>query len=161
MAEKEPLKEIDINYLLNDDPNVINEVIVDESQMNEENMKLSNENKELCAEILLINEDDDNDDHQNQFHSKRAKTRNSLEKLRAQSKKILPRAKKNESRCKICQQKLNDYKLKLYNGHPNDALDEFNVLIDQKLSLFTGDEENISQNDMRATNKITMFRYFH
>lgn len=161
MEEKEPLKEISVNFFLNDDQKVISEV-EEESQVNDEKIDslTDDKNKEAGSkdQESFFDEEAENNGHQNCEYSKRAKTKESLEKLRALTKKVRPRTKKNESRCKSCEQKLTDYKLKLYNGHPNDAVDEYLVLIDEKLSLFSGDEENIIQNDMRATNKITMFR---
>lgn len=44
-------------------------------------------------------------------------------------------------------------------GHPNNAVEEFVALTDPKLSLFTGNESDVSVDDQRPTNKITYFRY--
>lgn len=152
MEELEPIEEIYVNDLFNHQ-NVINEVVIG-SQVDDEE---SDDGSETCSqeqETMFSDEEEENND-QNFGHSKKARRRDSLKKSWVSTNEARPR---NESCCRTCEQKLNDYKLKLYDGHPNNALDESVVLIDEKLNLFNGDEENIIQNDMRATNKITSFR---
>lgn len=61
------------------------------------------------------------------------------------------------SRCEYCKQKI-DLNLKLYQGHPNGAVEEQIALIDPKLCLFTGDESFIHESDERPQNKLTYFR---
>lgn len=56
-----------------------------------------------------------------------------------------------QERCKICRQYIDE--LLIYNGHPNNAVDEFIALTDEKLMLFNGDEE-IDKQDERPTNKV-------
>jgi DNA (cytosine-5)-methyltransferase 1 len=63
------------------------------------------------------------------------------------------------SKCQICRQILDDPDLRLYQGHPDKAVEEFVALTDPKLSLFTGDEEAIHEHDHRPQNKVTYFRY--
>lgn len=60
-------------------------------------------------------------------------------------------------RCEYCRQKLND-DIKLYQGHPNGALEEDIALIDPKLCVFMGDESFIDASDERPQNKLTHFR---
>lgn len=156
MVDEEPLQQIDVNLFFNDDQNIINEVIIGPQQNDGDNHPVPSENKEACDKVSSVGEKVENDPPSH-GSSKRAKTINSLEKLRALTHKTKPKLKKNEQRCKHCQQKLNDYKLKLYTGHPNNALDEYSVLIDEKLCLFNGNEET-TQNDWWAMNKITLFR---
>jgi len=60
-------------------------------------------------------------------------------------------------RCEYCRQKLND-ETRLYQGHPNGAVEEQIALIDPKLCLFTGDESFIHESDERPQNKLTYFR---
>lgn len=55
-------------------------------------------------------------------------------------------------RCSICKQYLDE--VYFYNGHPNNAVDESVALTDDKLMLFTGDEEMIEQHDTRPINKV-------
>lgn len=61
------------------------------------------------------------------------------------------------SRCEYCKQKI-DFDLKLYQGHPNGAVEEQIALTDPKLCLFTGDESFIHESDERPVNKLTYFR---
>jgi len=60
-------------------------------------------------------------------------------------------------RCEYCRQKLSD-ETRLYQGHPNGAVEEQIALIDPKLCLFTGDESFIHESDERPQNKLTYFR---
>lgn len=60
---------------------------------------------------------------------------------------------KNE-RCNICRQYIDD--VLLYNGHPNNSVDEFVALTDEKLLLFTGNEAAIHEQDEFPTNKVSM-----
>ncbi|XP_014214363.1 DNA (cytosine-5)-methyltransferase 1 [Copidosoma floridanum] len=73
---------------------------------------------------------------------------------------VKTKATKNESVCEICLQKLNDEDLRLYIGHPNDAVDEYSVLLNPKLCLFNGDETDITEGDARALNKVTSFSVY-
>jgi DNA (cytosine-5)-methyltransferase 1 len=63
------------------------------------------------------------------------------------------------SKCEICRQILNDPDLRLYQGHPDESVEEFVALTDPKLSLFTGEEDAIHDHDQRPQNKVTHFRY--
>ncbi|GLH01282.1 DNA (Cytosine-5)-methyltransferase PliMCI [Gryllus bimaculatus] len=63
-------------------------------------------------------------------------------------------------RCQICRQLLDDPDLKLYPGHPDGALEEFVALTDPRLSLFTGDEQNLEEGDERPQNKLTHFSIY-
>ncbi|XP_011350631.1 DNA (cytosine-5)-methyltransferase 1 isoform X1 [Ooceraea biroi] len=62
-------------------------------------------------------------------------------------------------RCEICRQKLND-ETRLYQGHPNGAMEEQIALTDPKLCLFTGDESFIHESDERPQNKLTYFSVY-
>lgn len=61
------------------------------------------------------------------------------------------------SKCEYCRQKLND-DIKIYQGHPNGAVDEDIALTDPKLCLFNGSESFIHESDQRPQNKLTYFR---
>lgn len=63
------------------------------------------------------------------------------------------------SKCEICQQILDDPDLRLYQGHPDESMEEFVALTDPKLSLFTGEEDAIHDHDQRPQIKVTHFRY--
>lgn len=58
-------------------------------------------------------------------------------------------------RCPICRQYITE--ALLYNGHPNNSLDEYVALTDKKLMLFTGDESTVNDLDFRPTHKVTNF----
>lgn len=64
-----------------------------------------------------------------------------------------------QSKCAICRQILDDPDLRLYQGHPDESVEEFVALTDPKLSLFTGEEDAIHDHDQRPQNKVTHFRY--
>lgn len=55
-------------------------------------------------------------------------------------------------RCLICRQYTNE--LLLYNGHPNNSVEEYIALTDEKLLLFTGEEANVHEHDTRPTHKV-------
>lgn len=62
------------------------------------------------------------------------------------------------SRCKVCRQDLDDPELRMFQGPPNNALEEEVALFDPKLSLFNGTEECVSYEDSRPSHKLTHFR---
>nr|ASM42030.1 DNMT1 [Pogonomyrmex barbatus] len=62
-------------------------------------------------------------------------------------------------RCQHCKQKLND-DIKLYQGHPNGAIEEQIALTDPNLCLFIGDESYIDESDERPQNKLTHFSVY-
>ncbi|KAF5303293.1 hypothetical protein FQA39_LY10032 [Lamprigera yunnana] len=61
-------------------------------------------------------------------------------------------------RCNICKQYTND--VLLYNGHPNNSVEEYIMLTDEKLLLFTGMEANVDATDERPIHKITFFSVY-
>lgn len=63
------------------------------------------------------------------------------------------------NRCHTCCQLLENPDLKLYEGHPGGAVEEYVALTDPRLSLFSGEEDMIHEHDERPQNKITHFRY--
>ncbi|PBC25685.1 DNA (cytosine-5)-methyltransferase PliMCI [Apis cerana cerana] len=60
-------------------------------------------------------------------------------------------------KCEYCCQKLTSIDIKIYPGHPNNAVEEMIALTDPRLSLFTGEEIVIHESDERPQNKITHF----
>ncbi|KAL1124037.1 hypothetical protein AAG570_001807 [Ranatra chinensis] len=69
-------------------------------------------------------------------------------------------AKAVPKKCEHCRQLLSDPDLKLYQGHPHNAVEEFVALTDPKLSLFTGEEACVEEHDERPQNKITYFTIY-
>jgi hypothetical protein len=75
-------------------------------------------------------------------------------------KKVLSqKSRGTQSKCDICRQILDDPDLRLYQGHPDESVEEFVALTDPKLCLFTGEEDAIDEHDHRPQNKVTYFRY--
>ncbi|XP_044758419.1 DNA (cytosine-5)-methyltransferase 1-like isoform X2 [Coccinella septempunctata] len=61
-------------------------------------------------------------------------------------------------RCTICRQFIDD--TPLYNGHPNNSVEEYIALTDDQLSLFTGEESYVNEQDCRPTHKVTHFNVY-
>jgi DNA (cytosine-5)-methyltransferase 1 len=119
-------------------------------------------NEDMYDDKIIENiKEEDQVDHsiEEQAH-KRVKIQNN-EPILCENKNFISKSvlRSTESVCEICLQKLNDEDLRLYIGHPNNAVDEYSVLLDPKLCLFNGDELNIIEGDARALNKVTSFRY--
>lgn len=55
-------------------------------------------------------------------------------------------------RCAICRQNITE--ISLYNGHPNNSVDEYVALTNEKLLIFTGEESNVHDLDARPTHKV-------
>ncbi|XP_045468881.1 DNA (cytosine-5)-methyltransferase 1-like isoform X2 [Harmonia axyridis] len=70
---------------------------------------------------------------------------------------VLPPKSKPE-RCIICRQFKDN--ITLYNGHPNNSVEEYIALTDEKLSIFTGEESNVNEQDCRPTHKVTHFNIY-
>ncbi|KAL1490161.1 hypothetical protein ABEB36_012900 [Hypothenemus hampei] len=61
-------------------------------------------------------------------------------------------------RCSTCKQGL--YSVLPYEGHPNNSIEEFLALTDERLSVFTGKEEFNNNLDQFPTHKITNFSVY-
>jgi hypothetical protein len=123
----------------------------------ESKMKLSQSKHNL----KLINDtrSRDDEDSVNRVYNKRvndelSRKKSKIMKLGNSNYNVI----KNFSNCEVCKQKLDDKYLKIYNGHPHNAVDEYIALIDKKLNLFSEYEKNMVQKDLKATNKITLFK---
>lgn len=68
--------------------------------------------------------------------------------------------KVDPNRCSVCRQRLDDPSLQYFPGPPLNAVEECIALTDQSLSLFTGDEENVSEMDQRPILKLTQFQIY-
>lgn len=110
-------------------------------------------NGEAFSDAMEENEDETilTDEH---HANKRVKVRINGKQTTKSKEKTRP----TDPVCEICLQKLNDQDLRLYPGHPNNAVDEYSVLLDPKLCLFNGDEVDITEGDARALNRVTSFR---
>ncbi|XP_014661569.1 PREDICTED: DNA (cytosine-5)-methyltransferase 1-like [Priapulus caudatus] len=73
---------------------------------------------------------------------------------------LKPETKSLPQKCKQCRQLLDDPDLNLFTGDPDDAVEEFVALTDERLSLFTGNEETISEYDERPQHKLTEFSVY-
>lgn len=60
--------------------------------------------------------------------------------------------KPKNQRCNVCKQGLEN--IPMYNGHPNNSNEEFIALTDDKLSVFTGKEEQFNDQDDFPTHKV-------
>ncbi|KAJ8922234.1 hypothetical protein NQ315_004171 [Exocentrus adspersus] len=69
-----------------------------------------------------------------------------------------PNLKSKSERCIRCKQFLD--LAPLYNGHPNNSSEEFIALVDEKLSLYSGKEENILETNEFPIHKITHFSVY-
>lgn len=67
-------------------------------------------------------------------------------------------AKAKLERCTICRQFSDSFTL--YNGHPNNSVEEYIALTDEKLSLFSGEEPYMSEQDCRPTHKVYKITLF-
>lgn len=65
---------------------------------------------------------------------------------------LINESKVKAERCVICRQYLDE--LLFYNGHPNNSVEEFVALTDEKLTLFTGEENDVNEQDERPTNRV-------
>ncbi|XP_062515126.1 DNA (cytosine-5)-methyltransferase 1-like [Corticium candelabrum] len=66
---------------------------------------------------------------------------------------------KPPKRCDQCKQFLDDSDLRMFLGDSDEALEEFAVLADERLSVFTGEEESIEMEEV-IQHKITNFTVY-
>lgn len=84
-------------------------------------------------------------------HRKKRRKTNNIKQSQKENVLIKESETKTE-RCDICRQYLTE--VSLYNGHPNNSVDEYVALTHEKLMLFTGDESDIHDLDTRPTHKV-------
>lgn len=114
-------------------------------------------NKDYIAQFNKENENPQiNQDQIVEHVEKKMKMEESNEEL-IQMKPQVEKSSVIIDRCEYCRQKLNN-EIRLYQGHPNHAIEEQIALTDPKLCLFTGDEDSIHESDARPQNKVTYFR---
>ncbi|XP_014605619.1 PREDICTED: DNA (cytosine-5)-methyltransferase PliMCI-like [Polistes canadensis] len=78
----------------------------------------------------------------------------------SEEKPVIKKVVDTPQKCEYCRQKLIVDEIKLYQGHPNGAVEEFVALTDSRLSLFTGEEATIHESDERPQNKLTHFSVY-
>ena len=130
-------------------------MVVETNGMVSEECKMDEEAHDK-DENSIQKSNDENEAETNNMEDQQANKRVKTEKSEKLTKVKKP-IKRIEPVCEICLQKLNDEDLRLYIGHPNNAVDEYSVLLDPKLCLFNGDELDITEGDQRALNKVTSF----
>lgn len=98
------------------------------------------------------NEETDRDsvEHEPVSVSKRFKTKKSTSLTNNTIKLAFSKIKND--RCSVCKQGLDS--VLLYNGHPNNSCEEFVALTDERLSVFTGNEEEFNDQDDFPTHQV-------
>nr|XP_022900238.1 DNA (cytosine-5)-methyltransferase PliMCI-like [Onthophagus taurus] len=100
----------------------------------------------------------DCDDYEDDLNVKK-KQCTSHEKKRKNIEKVdIPKDEVKMARCDTCKQYLDA--IIPYGGHPNNAADEYVALTDEKLMIFTGEEEEVNEQDSWPTNNITYFAVY-
>lgn len=160
-------EEDELNSKIHSDPSVLDRISKQsvKRRMNETNKEViisdldeikTDTNENVTQEFDKENHDPEvNQDEMKENLEKRIKTENNkkMSELKSQDKKTSITIE----RCEYCKQKLNN-DIKLYQGHPNGAIEEQIALIDPRLCLFIGDESFIDESDERPQNKLTHFR---
>ncbi|ROL51170.1 DNA (cytosine-5)-methyltransferase 1 [Anabarilius grahami] len=73
---------------------------------------------------------------------------------------IMPVSKTPPPKCADCRQYLDDSDLKFFQGDPDDALDEPEMLTDERLSLFDANEDGFESYEDLPQHKITNFSVY-
>lgn len=94
-----------------------------------------------------------------EFQNKKPKIKNNETDI---SLKKITEDKQPPIKCKECRQLLDDPDLKMFSGDPENAVEEFIMLTDPKLSLFTGNESESNLDDIseRPQHKVTHFSVY-
>uniref|UniRef100_A0A8B9R729 DNA (cytosine-5)-methyltransferase n=1 Tax=Astyanax mexicanus TaxID=7994 RepID=A0A8B9R729_ASTMX len=83
-----------------------------------------------------------------------------IETANAEKTKPVSTAKTPPPKCPDCRQYLDDSDLKFFQGDPDDALDEPEMLTDERLSLFDSNEDGFESYDDLPQHKITNFSVY-
>ncbi|XP_033220801.1 DNA (cytosine-5)-methyltransferase PliMCI-like [Belonocnema kinseyi] len=83
-----------------------------------------------------------------------------MEKSTQPRTKMTSKKRKDQERCEYCSQKLEESEIKLYPGHPKNALEEYITLTNPGLCLFTGNESDVIESDQWPQQKITHFSVY-
>lgn len=121
---------------------------------------LTQNEKVICdnkSDFTLKQMQSDSSDESESNILKKNKTENN-NIINTEESKIMHQKPLNvHQKCEYCCQKLTSIDIKIYPGHPNNAVEEMIALTDPRLSLFTGEEIVIHESDERPQNKITHF----
>lgn len=160
-------EEVELNSKISSDPSILDRVSKQsiKSRMNTEANKeaisdLHEIELETNGNITLEFDKENHDLEINQEEIKENPEKRIKTKINKKMFELKPQDKKMSvitERCEYCKQKLNN-DIKLYQGHPNGAIEEQIALTDPKLCLFIGDESFIDESDERPQNKLTHFR---
>ncbi|ESN92163.1 hypothetical protein HELRODRAFT_116156 [Helobdella robusta] len=120
------------------DEKVIDELV----EQAEKKMKLDSENK---------------DKSETDITNKELMTTNTTEQLQLINH---PKNKFIIERCTECGQILDEQEIVMYPGDSGEAVEEFVALTDSRLSLFTGDEQEIDEADERPQHRLTNFSVY-
>ncbi|XP_048343420.1 DNA (cytosine-5)-methyltransferase 1 [Sphaerodactylus townsendi] len=74
--------------------------------------------------------------------------------------KIITPVKTTPPKCADCRQYLDDPDLKFFQGDPDDALDEPEMLTDERLSIFDANEDGFESYDDLPQHKVTSFSVY-
>jgi DNA (cytosine-5)-methyltransferase 1 len=64
----------------------------------------------------------------------------------------------NYFKCNYCKQTLEE--IVFYNGHPNNSCEEFIALTNERLIIFTGEEQDLHERDSRPVHKLTGYSVY-
>ncbi|XP_061469720.1 DNA (cytosine-5)-methyltransferase 1 isoform X4 [Rhineura floridana] len=123
-------------------------------------------NGELKQETSVENEEEEEEEEEpgeKEQDEKRIKTETkegSEIKEAAAQVKTVPPVKTTPPKCVECRQYLDDPDLKFFQGDPDDALDEPEMLTDERLSIFDANEDGFESYDDLPQHKVTSFSVY-
>ncbi|XP_054859328.1 DNA (cytosine-5)-methyltransferase 1 isoform X2 [Eublepharis macularius] len=120
-------------------------------------------NGEVKHEVNIETEEEEDDPGEKEQDEKRIKMENkegSEVKEEASQVKIIPPVKTTPPKCVDCRQYLDDPDLKFFQGDPDDALDEPEMLTDERLSIFDANEDGFESYDDLPQHKVTSFSVY-
>ncbi|XP_060107963.1 DNA (cytosine-5)-methyltransferase 1 [Heteronotia binoei] len=120
-------------------------------------------NGEVKHEINAEPEEEEEESGEKDQDEKRIKIENKDTpevKEEASQVKIIPPVKTTPPKCADCRQYLDDPDLKFFQGDPDDALDEPEMLTDERLSIFDANEDGFESYDDLPQHKVTSFSVY-
>uniref|UniRef100_A0A6J0V8B4 DNA (cytosine-5)-methyltransferase n=1 Tax=Pogona vitticeps TaxID=103695 RepID=A0A6J0V8B4_9SAUR len=122
-------------------------------------------NGEMNQEANVENEEEEEEELPGEMEQdeKRIKTETkegSEIKEEATQVKTVPPVKTTPPKCAECRQYLDDPELKFFQGDPDDALDEPEMLTDERLSIFDANEDGFESYEDLPQHKVTSFSVY-
>ncbi|XP_077185875.1 DNA (cytosine-5)-methyltransferase 1 isoform X2 [Paroedura picta] len=120
-------------------------------------------NGEVKHEMNVEPEEEEEDSGEKEQDEKRIKMENkdaSEVKEEASQVKIIPPVKTTPPKCADCRQYLDDPDLKFFQGDPDNALDEPEMLTDERLSIFDANEDGFESYEDLPQHKVTSFSVY-